>query len=97
VKRKVVNGLDENISEIFRLLSSPIRIKILELLVEEDYCACRFPDLLKISQPNSSRNLKVLKTAGFISSSREGQKNIYHLENKKIAQLILQSKKILYS
>ena len=68
---------------------------MVELLAEREYCACEFPELLKISQPNSSRNLKVLKYAGFVDSTHEGQKNIYRLKNKKIIPLILQAKNIL--
>lgn len=65
---------------------------MLLLLAEREYCACKFPILLKISQPNSSRNLNVLKKAGLVESYHEGQKNIYYLRNKEILLLINQVK-----
>lgn len=41
-------------AKIFKALSLPIRINILILLTEREYCACVFPCLLNISQPNFS-------------------------------------------
>lgn len=78
----------DSIAKLFRAIGSPIRIKMLLLLAEKEYCACKFPVLLKISQPNSSRNLNVLKKAGLVDSYHEGQKNIYLLKNKEILSLI---------
>jgi DNA-binding transcriptional ArsR family regulator len=82
----------KEMSKLFRVLSSPIRIGMLKLLSEKDYCACKFPDLLHISQPLSSRNLAVLKQAGLISSTPNGQFNIYHLENREVLDLIQKAK-----
>jgi len=82
----------EKIAKIFKSLASPIRISMLILLAEKERCACEFPCLLNISQPNSSRNLHVLKKAGLINSYRDGQKIIYFIEKtevKKIIELVL--------
>ena len=81
-------------AKIFRALGSPIRIQMLLLLSEQDYCACKFPDLLSISQPNSSRNLDVLRKAGLVISYRDGQKIIYQLKNREIISLIDQFRNI---
>jgi len=72
----------------FFALSSPIRLQMLALLTQREHCACEFPDLLHISQPNASRNLYILKRAGLISSYRDGQRIIYRLEPKEIQALI---------
>lgn len=84
----------EEIAEVFRSLASPIRIGILILLAEKEHCACEFPSLLNISQPNSSRNLTILKNAGLIESYRDGQKNIYHIKNLKVKELIALAKEL---
>ncbi len=81
-------------AKIFKALSSPIRINILMLLMEREHCACEFPHLLNISQPNSSRNLSVLKNAGLIESYRDGKKIIYYINNPKIKELIEIAKKL---
>ena len=82
------------LSEIFQSLASPIRIGILMLLSEKEHCACEFPTLLNISQPNSSRNLSVLKNAGMVESYRDGQKIIYFIEDPGIKKLIKLASKI---
>jgi ArsR family transcriptional regulator len=85
---KTTNDTTKTIAAVFRILASPIRLKMVELLSERDYCACEFPALLHISQPLSSRNLAILKQAGLITSTPNGQFNIYQLKNKKIMDLI---------
>jgi len=77
-----------DLAKVFRALGSSIRIRMLFLLVDQDYCACQFPELLGISQPNSSRNLDVLRKAGLVVSHRDGQKIIYQLKSKSIIQLM---------
>lgn len=69
------------------VLGSPIRLRILQILTEREHCACEFPDLLEISQPNTSRNLNVLKRAGLISSYRDGQRIIYSLQIDKLKRM----------
>jgi len=95
MKKSISNDSIDSIAKVFRAIGSPIRIKMLLLLAEKEYCACKFPDLLKISQPNSSRNLTVLKKSGLVDSYREGQKNIYFLKNKEMLPLIKQVKDLL--
>lgn len=94
MKNVAIKENAEDMSKLFRVLSSPIRIGMLKLLAEKDYCACKFPDLLHISQPLSSRNLTVLKQAGLISSTPNGQFNIYHLEHREVLELIQKAKEL---
>src|SRR5512133_3545918 len=83
-----MNDTTKTIAAVFRTLGSPIRLRMVELLSERDYCACEFPDLLHISQPLASRNLAILKAAGLITSTPDGQFNIYQLKYKNIMNLI---------
>jgi ArsR family transcriptional regulator len=92
---KTTNDTTKTIAAVFRILASPIRLKMIELLSERDYCACEFPALLHISQPLSSRNLAILKQAGLITSTPNGQFNIYHLKNKEVLNLIKKAREIL--
>ena len=89
------NDTNKAIAALFRTLGSPIRLKMMQLLSERDYCACEFPALLHISQPLSSRNLAVLKVAGLITSTPVGQFNLYHLKNKNIMDLIRVTEDVL--
>jgi len=84
---KDIKVKNDAISRQFFALSSPIRLQILHLLTEREHCACELPDLLNVSQPNTSRNLFVLKKAGLIRSYRDGQRIIYSLNPKVIKAL----------
>jgi ArsR family transcriptional regulator len=94
MKRIVNNDIGVSVVKIFRILSSPIRLRMLLLLGQKEYCACEFPSLLHISQPLASRNLSILKEAGLISSTPDGQFNIYRLKMKKVLSLIKMTKEI---
>ena len=82
-----INKEYEDIAGKYFALSSPIRLKILALLTKREHCACEFPTLLGISQPNTSRNLFVLRKAGLIRSYRDKQRIIYALETKELQSL----------
>lgn len=69
------------LTDLFQALSSPLRLRILFYLMDGEHCACEFPDVINASQPNTSRNLDILKKAGLISFRREGQKMIYALSD----------------
>ncbi|MGQ4915398.1 MAG: ArsR/SmtB family transcription factor [Candidatus Asgardarchaeia archaeon] len=75
-------------AKVFRALAEPKRLCILELLREKEYCACEFIDLIKISQSNTSRHLKILRDAGIVSYRQEGNKRIYYVTDKRIFRII---------
>lgn len=63
----------ENISQTFKALSDPIRLKIIFLLLErESLCVCEIVDTLCLSQSTVSRHLAYLKNSGIVKSWREG-------------------------
>lgn len=77
------------LTDLFQALSSPLRLRILFYLMDGEHCACEFPDVINASQPNTSRNLDILKKAGLISFRREGQKMIYALSDARWIPSIL--------
>lgn len=77
------------LADLFHALSSPLRLRILFYLADGEHCACEFPDLVDASQPNTSRNLFILKKAGLIKFRRDGQKMIYALAQPKLIPWIL--------
>jgi len=81
-------------SKIFKALSDPTRLKIIELLEKKEICACEFVPLTKKAQPTVSHHLRVLENANIIKSRREGKMVIYSVVNKKIFDLIKLSKEI---
>ncbi len=73
---------EEKIEEIQKLLVLN-RIKILLLLYRKDTCVCKMVKQLNLKHNLISHHLKTLQDMGYISSTKNGQHVIYHLEGSK--------------
>ncbi len=63
----------ENIASIFQSLDDETRLRILALLLEEDeLCVCDLTAVLQLPQSTVSRQLSLLKNAGWLKDRREG-------------------------
>lgn len=69
----------EKMAKIFKSLSDPKRVQILDMLSEGELCACELLKHFHISQPTLSHDMKQLTDAGIVNSRRDGQKNLYSL------------------
>ena len=58
---------------VFKALSDPTRLRLLNLMAEEEACVCHLCEVLKVVQPMVSRHLAYLKRAGLVTSRRGGQ------------------------
>jgi len=70
--------------EVYYALSDDVRLTILKLLLERgELCVCQIQPILKISQPNLSFHLRVLRDAKLVKWRRKGKKVFYtlNLEN----------------
>lgn len=77
------------ISNIFKALSSPVRVKIIEMLKEGPLCVCKIIEGLGTDQQsNTSQHLNVLKNAGIVDSKKEGLNVIYSLKYHEIIEMI---------
>ncbi|MDA8086452.1 MAG: metalloregulator ArsR/SmtB family transcription factor [Nitrospiraceae bacterium] len=64
---------------VFRALSDETRLRILLLVSGRELCVCQIMAVLGTSQPLVSRNLNLLKAAGFLLSRREKKLMFYKL------------------
>ena len=64
---------------VMKALSEPNRVKILKMLQYKVMCVCEIKELLGISQPSVSKNLKILEDAGLVASKKEGLWVNYYL------------------
>jgi ArsR family transcriptional regulator len=78
----------ENISERFKAISDPTRLKILYLLQDGELCVCEINTALEKPQSTISHHLNVLKNAGFIKGRKDGLWIHYKLSNSSIIELI---------
>jgi len=72
----------EPLIKVFKALSEPVRVKIIKLLEKKSMCVCELKEILKITQPNVSHHLKILKDAGLIIDQKDGLWVNYELNNK---------------
>jgi ArsR family transcriptional regulator, arsenate/arsenite/antimonite-responsive transcriptional repressor len=63
----------QNIALLFQSLDDETRLRILALLLEEDeLCVCDLVTVLQLPQSTVSRQLSLLKGAGWLKDRREG-------------------------
>ena len=68
-----------NLDSSFHALSDPIRLRILDLLRNQELCVCDLCEALDLSQSKLSFHLKVLKEAQLVQSTQEGRWIYYRL------------------
>jgi ArsR family transcriptional regulator len=66
-------------ADICRTLSHSVRIAMLHLLADEPREVGRLADALGISQPNASKHLAVMRSAGLVEAARDGRGSLYRL------------------
>lgn len=69
-------------AQICRTLSHPARIAILHLLDEEPREVGRLAEAVGISQPNASKHLAIMRSAGLVEAVRDGRGSVYKLSDK---------------
>lgn len=72
---------------IFKALSEPLRVEVIELLREQEMCVCDLCDRLDVAQSKLSFHLKTLKQAGVVRSRQEGRWIYYRLNLSRLVQL----------
>jgi len=65
--------------QLFKTLSDPTRLRLLNLLAEEQVCVCDLHGTLGLDQPKVSRHLAQLRRAGLVEVERDGKWMHYRL------------------
>ena len=86
----------DDLSQLFKCLSEPIRLRILNLLLAHgELCVCDIVDTLGISQGVVSRHLAYLRNNNILKSRREGTWMYYQIiETDKPVQAIISQLKV---
>ncbi|HYP51917.1 MAG TPA: metalloregulator ArsR/SmtB family transcription factor [Pyrinomonadaceae bacterium] len=58
---------------LFKALSDRTRLRLLNLMGDDELCVCFFVEVLKTNQPKISRHLAYLRRAGVVAARREGK------------------------
>lgn len=68
-----MGGKQYNIELLFKALADRTRLRLINLMGEDEICVCFHVEVLKTSQPKISRHLAYLRRAGLVSARREGK------------------------
>jgi ArsR family transcriptional regulator len=63
----------------FRALADYTRLRLINLMGDDELCVCFFVEVLKTNQPKISRHLAYLRRAGVVEARREGKWMHYRL------------------
>ncbi|MBA3829819.1 MAG: winged helix-turn-helix transcriptional regulator [Taibaiella sp.] len=73
---------------LFKALNDATRREILELLRKEDMNAGDIADHFNISKPSISHHLDLLKQAGLVDASKQGQFITYSLNTSVVDEIV---------
>ncbi len=69
-----------SIAHVFKAISHPTRLFIIDKLSEGEKCVCELTELIGVDISTVSKHLALLKKAGIIEDEKRGQKVFYHLK-----------------
>lgn len=84
---RLLEDISINIVVIFKALSEPLRVQVIELLKEQEMCVCDLCDRLGVTQSKLSFHLKTLREAGIVRSRQEGRWIYYRLNLSTLVEL----------
>ena len=83
----IVNKCEE-VSEVLRSLSHPVRLKILCQVLEKEQTVNELTEFCGIAQPAMSQFLRRMKNEGVLKSRKEATFVYYSLADKKLLSLM---------
>jgi len=72
---------------LFKALSDPNRLMIVDMLSCGELCACNLLSQLQITQPTLSHHMKILSECGLVSVRKEGRWMYYSLCDQGINEM----------
>ncbi|HKO44582.1 MAG TPA: metalloregulator ArsR/SmtB family transcription factor [Pyrinomonadaceae bacterium] len=70
---------ETSIALLFKALADQTRLRLINLIGDDEICVCFFVEVLNTNQPKISRHLAYLKRAGVVAARREGKWIHYRL------------------
>lgn len=69
----MVRGAPFDMQKFFQALGDNTRLRLLNLMSDQEVCVCYFVEILGGLQPKISRHLAYLRRAGIVAARREGK------------------------
>ena len=83
-----MNDYETN-AKIFKSLSDPSRLKIIDILSCGEKCACDILEYFDFTQPTLSHHMKVLMECSLVNCRKDGLWSYYSLDNTSANKLML--------
>jgi DNA-binding transcriptional ArsR family regulator len=74
-------------SQLLGVLAEPTRLQILDLLLEAPRSVGELVSALDVTQPTTSKHLRVLREAGLVHVHPDAQRRVYALRPERLAEL----------
>jgi len=85
--RQIEDKVFDSVAELFALLSTPIRLKIISAVCHSEKNVSELLLAINTTQPNMSQHLSTLYRSGVLSKRREGTQIYYRLQSERVAAL----------
>ena len=82
------DNVTEKMSEFFKAFSEPIRIKLLLAMLHGEICVKDLAELLEVSQPRVSNQLRFLKENNLVKYRKEKNHIYYSLDDDHIKEIL---------
>ncbi|WP_106794249.1 ArsR family transcriptional regulator [Aquimarina sp. Aq78] len=86
-KQEFKNSIYQEIANVAKALANPYRLRILNLISQDDYSVEQIADEIGVSIANASQHLQVLKKVKLLKTTKNGHYVIYSLSNKNVYTL----------
>ncbi len=77
----------ESVAELFSILATPVRLKIISAVCQQEKNVTELLELIDTTQPNMSQHLGTLYRSGILAKRREGTQIFYRLQSERVATL----------
>jgi ArsR family transcriptional regulator len=81
-------NIENMMVNVFKALSHPVRLKIVNKLIDGELCVCELNEDVEFSQSNISQHLKILRDSDVLTYRKEGLKVIYSIKNREVKDMI---------
>jgi ArsR family transcriptional regulator len=75
-------------AQLFKLLTHPVRLAILDILRDGEHCVCHMEAYLGCRQAYISQQVAVLREAGLIQDRRDGWNIFYRVTDQRIYSVL---------
>lgn len=79
-----------SLSDLFKTLGDPTRIRIIDALAKSELCVCDLAELLGLSQSATSHQLRVLRNSNLAKYRREGKMVYYSVHDAHVSEIYRQ-------